>query len=135
MAAMTGCEPDIAVVIATRNRRDRLLATLERLVALPERPPLVIVDNASTDGTATAVASVAPQATLIVLPVNAAAAGRNAGVAATQAPYVAFCDDDTYWEAGSLARAASYLRRDRRIDVVAGHVVVDPDGAPIRPAT
>jgi GT2 family glycosyltransferase len=128
MAAMTGCEPDIAVVIATRNRRDRLVATLQRLSALPERPPVVVVDNASTDGTAAAVARVAPQAKVVVLPVNAAAAGRNAGVAATRAPYVAFCDDDTCWEPGSLGRAARYLRRDPRIDIVAGHVVVDPDG-------
>jgi hypothetical protein len=35
----------VTVVIATRDRRASLLATLERLAALPERPPVVVVDN------------------------------------------------------------------------------------------
>jgi hypothetical protein len=46
---------DVAVVIATRDRRERLLATLGRIGGLPERPPLVVVDNGSCDGTADAV--------------------------------------------------------------------------------
>jgi len=104
------------------------VATLERLLTLPERPSLVVVDNASTDDTPAAVARVAPHARVVVLPVNAAAAGRNAGVAETDAPFVAFCDDDTCWEPGALALAAGYLRNDPRIDLVTGRVVVDPDG-------
>jgi hypothetical protein len=32
------------VVIATRDRRERLLAGLSRLQALPERPPIIVVD-------------------------------------------------------------------------------------------
>jgi GT2 family glycosyltransferase len=45
------------VVVLTRNRRDRVLATLDRLTGLPERPKLVVVDDASHDGTAEAVAA------------------------------------------------------------------------------
>ena len=39
------------VVIATRNRGPELGRTLERLARLPERPPVVVVDNGSEDGT------------------------------------------------------------------------------------
>jgi hypothetical protein len=42
----------VAVVIATRNRGPELLGTLTRLLALSERPRIVVVDNGSTDGTA-----------------------------------------------------------------------------------
>jgi hypothetical protein len=40
----------VTVVIATRDRRDELLTTLGHLRALPERPPVIVVDNGSTDG-------------------------------------------------------------------------------------
>lgn len=42
----------ISVVVITHNRRDELQRTLERLAALPEQPRVVVVDNASSDGTA-----------------------------------------------------------------------------------
>src|SRR5512135_2103047 len=42
----------VTVVIATRNRAQELGHTLERLAGLPERPPVVVVDNSSRDGTA-----------------------------------------------------------------------------------
>ena len=47
--------PPIGVAVITRNRRDGLLHTLDQLAALPERPPVVVIDNASNDGTAAAV--------------------------------------------------------------------------------
>src|SRR5437763_13452319 len=43
------------IVLATRDRRRRVLATLTRLEELAERPRVVVVDNASTDGTASAI--------------------------------------------------------------------------------
>ena len=45
----------VPVVIVSRDRRERLLSTLARLAALPERPAVVVVDNGSRDGTADAV--------------------------------------------------------------------------------
>ncbi len=53
---MTGPRPGlrVTVVIITRNRRAELVRTLERMTSLPERPPVVVVDNASADGSAQA---------------------------------------------------------------------------------
>jgi GT2 family glycosyltransferase len=45
----------VAVVIATRSRRTQLLDRLARLERLPGPPPVVVVDNASDDGTRHAV--------------------------------------------------------------------------------
>src|SRR4051794_1969000 len=47
--------PVISVVIATRNRRESLLRSLGHLCALSEAPAIVVVDNGSTDDTASAV--------------------------------------------------------------------------------
>jgi len=38
----------VTVVIATMDRRDNVLTTLDRLAALPERPPVVLVLSVST---------------------------------------------------------------------------------------
>jgi len=46
----------ISVVLLTHNRVEQALATLATLLALPDRPPVVVVDNASTDGTADRIA-------------------------------------------------------------------------------
>src|SRR6478672_3267778 len=130
MAMTPGCDTDVAVVIATWNRRERLVETLQRLVTLPERPSIVVVDNDSTDGTAAAVTSFGDDVRLVRLNRNLAAAARNVGVEVAATPFVAFCDDDTWWEPGALPRAAAHLRADPRIDVVAGRVLLHPGGRP-----
>ena len=64
------------IVIATRNRRPVLLETLARLRALPERPRVVVVDNASQDGTAEAVRAAFPDCEVIEMASNLGAAAR-----------------------------------------------------------
>jgi GT2 family glycosyltransferase len=118
----------LAVVVITHNRRAELLHTLDRLAALPERPPVVVVDNGSGDGTAAAVRLHHPGVTLIELPDNRGALGRNVGVAAVDTPYVAFCDDDTWWEPGALERAAEVLDLHPQIAVLTARIVVQPAG-------
>ncbi|MGN6187417.1 MAG: glycosyltransferase family 2 protein [Conexibacter sp.] len=116
----------IAVAIATRNRRERLLETLDRLRALPERPPLLVVDNASSDGTADAVRARYPEVVVLALQENRGAAARNAAVEAVAAPFVAFCDDDAWWEPGALTRAAALLAAHPRLGLLAARVLVGP---------
>ena len=121
----------VGVVVITRDRRDELVRTLARLTALPERPAVVVVDNASSDGTAAAVRAVARRARqvgLIQLHANRGATARNVGVAAIGRPYVAFCDDDTWWDPGALRQAADVLDAHSDVAVVTGHIVVEPGG-------
>ena len=47
-------DPRMTVVLITRNRRGELLRTLDRMTSLPERPPIIVVDNASSDRSAEA---------------------------------------------------------------------------------
>ena len=116
------------VVVITHDRRDELDRTLRRLRALPEAPHVVVVDNGSTDGTADAVRRDHPWAELIASPTNLGAVGRNVGVARLATPYVAFCDDDTWWEPGSIARAADVLDAHPGVAVLTARIVVEPGG-------
>lgn len=118
----------IGVVVITRDRREELLRTLRYLEELPEDPPIVVVDNASTDGTSEAVAARHPEVGLIRSEANLGAVGRNVGVEALPTPYVAFCDDDTWWEPGSLARAARLLDDHPDLGAVTARLLVEPAG-------
>src|SRR3954467_15611794 len=116
----------IGVVIITYQRRDEALRAVERLTGPPEQPPIVLVDNGSTDGTAEAVREGFPQVEVLALDWNAGAVGRNLGVARLRTPYVAFCDDDTWWEPGSLAAAADALDAHPGLGVVNARIIVEP---------
>ena len=63
-------EPRISVVVLSRDRGDELLRTLERLSSLPERPPIVVVDNGSRDASPARVAERFPGVKLISLAGN-----------------------------------------------------------------
>jgi GT2 family glycosyltransferase len=116
----------ITVVVVTRNRRPQLSQTLLRLRNLPERPPVVVVDNGSGDGTADEVRR--SGAVLIRCERNLGAAGRTLGVRAARTPYVAFCDDDSWWAPGSLPRAVERFAGAHRLGLLAARVVVEPGG-------
>ncbi|TQS45935.1 glycosyltransferase family 2 protein [Cryptosporangium phraense] len=119
----------VTVAVITHNRRDELLHTLDRLAALPERPPVIVVDNASTDGTAAAVASSFPDVRLLEPGRNLGATGRNLAAREAATPYLAFCDDDTWWEPSSLARAADLLDAHPLVAAVTARILVHADGA------
>ncbi|MBQ0985632.1 glycosyltransferase [Streptomyces sp. F63] len=124
-----GADGRTTVVVITRNRREELLRTLGRLAALPEEPPVVVVDNGSTDGTAEAVARLHPWARLLRPGRNLGAVGRNLAVREVGTPYVAFCDDDSWWAPGSLAAAADLLDAHPGVAGVTGRIVVEPAGS------
>lgn len=116
----------LSLVILTHNRREEVLHAVAHALSLPERIPVIVVDNGSRDGTAAAVARRFPQAQVVPLERNLGAAARNLGAAVATTEYVAFADDDTLWAPGSLARAAELLDRWPRIAVLSARVLVGP---------
>jgi GT2 family glycosyltransferase len=85
----------------------------------------VVVDNGSSDGSADAVRALHPRVTVLEPGHDVGAAARSLGVLRTRTPYVAFSDDDSWWEPGALARAADHLDRCPLLAVVAARVVLD----------
>jgi hypothetical protein len=75
----------VGAAILTYNRVDEALLTVERMLALPERPSIVLVDNGSTDGTREALSRRHPNIRVLTMTGNLGAAARNAGVAALAA--------------------------------------------------
>ncbi|MFJ6087839.1 glycosyltransferase family 2 protein [Streptomyces sp. NPDC092369] len=119
-------DPRTTVVVITHNRRPELLRTLGLLAELPERPPVIVVDNASADGTAEAVTRHHPRVRLLCPGRNLGAVGRNLAVREVRTPYVAFCDDDSWWAPGSLSGAADLLDRYPELATVTTRILVEP---------
>ena len=118
--------PRVTVVVATRNRRRSLLRTLERVATVSGRPPVIVVDNGSTDGSPDAVRHAFPDVKMIRACRNFGAPARTLGAAAASTPYVAFSDDDSWWGAGSLDRAADAMDAHTRLGLVAARIHVGP---------
>jgi GT2 family glycosyltransferase len=121
-------DPRVTVVVITHNRRAELARTLCYLADLPEKPVVIVVDNGSNDGSAAYVRLWHPGVLLIAARRNLGAVGRNLALRHVMSPYVAFCDDDTWWEPGSLARAADALDAHPDIAAVTARIVVEPSG-------
>lgn len=122
--------PDLTVIIVSFNTRDLLCDCLRSLrrVALEVAIERIVIDNASADGSADAVAAQFPEVTLIHSPVNRGfAAAMNLGLHAAKAPLVLALNPDTIVVPGTLTRMRHFL--DQHPDaVVAGAGLTNPDG-------
>ncbi|MBN1446971.1 MAG: glycosyltransferase family 2 protein [Bacteroidetes bacterium] len=102
--------PLVSVVILSWNRIDDLRHTLQTLRedSYP-RLEVIVVDNASTDGTPAMVRSDFPEVRLIELESNIGIAGWNTGFEIAQGDYVLVLDDDSYPEAAAIVGGVEYL--------------------------
>lgn len=117
----------ISVVMITRNRGAQIRVALEHLLDLPERPPLIVVDNGSSDRTVDVARSLGSQVEVLALDQNWGCAGRNVGIMKITTPYVAFSDDDSWWQPGSLSRAADLFDAHPSLGLLAARILVGPE--------
>ena len=99
--------PRVAAVVVTYNRRDLLLESLAAVLGQTRAPDkVIVVDNASEDGTAAAVRGQFPSVHLAELRRNSGGAGGFAGgmalALADGADFIWVMDDDTVPEPGAL---------------------------------
>ena len=108
----------LAILIATRNREPhlrRLLASIFAMTGVAEvAPPVVIVDNGSTDGTtacAAAAASEHPTVRHVPVPTGGKSHALNVAIRTTPAERYAFVDDDVELDRQWLVAVEAYFAR------------------------
>lgn len=102
--------PNVAVVMPVFNGgeylRDAIVSVLRERSADLE---VVVVDDGSTDGSGEVAASFGTEVKVLRQNRRGVAAARNAGVRASDSPYVAFLDADDIWCDGKLRAQYAYL--------------------------
>ncbi|HEX6865354.1 MAG TPA: glycosyltransferase family 2 protein, partial [Thermoanaerobaculia bacterium] len=116
--------PEIAVVLVSHNDRELLL---DALVSVRGAHEIVVVDNASTDGTAEAVRRAFPEVAVLESPNDGYGAAANRGIAACSAPFVLLLNSDVVVRPGALRALAGYLDSHPRAGL-AGPRLENPDG-------
>jgi len=122
--ATGGTAKSITVVILSHNRCADLRETLARYRNAPDWLEIIVVDNASTDGSADMVRSEFPRVRLIANVENRGTGGRNQGIAAAQAPVVVTLDDDSGIAAGLLPDIAGYFSAHAQVAAVGLRVLL-----------
>jgi GT2 family glycosyltransferase len=107
--------PRLSLVVVTFNCRDDAIRTLSALAEqLGSKDELIVVDNASSDGTADAIARSVERAAVVRNPVNAGfAAAANAGAAGASGDLIVFLNPDAEPAPGFVEAIAAPLREQR----------------------
>lgn len=119
--------PELSIIIVSFNTRADLERCLESLAAAPPGVPyeVIVIDNASHDGSADAVRQRWPAVRLLELPRNLGfAAANNAGIKVTSGALVLLLNSDTIVPAGAIDALIERLRTHPEA-AVAGPRLVD----------
>src|SRR5579862_275842 len=104
-------KPLCTIVVVSYNCREPLQACLRKLIAENNPPPIVVVDNASNDGTADLVANEFPAVWLIKNTKNLGfAAGCNQGIRACTTDFILLLNPDTLLARPALVRLLETMR-------------------------
>ena len=123
-----GQRPKLTVVIVNYNTRDLVLACLRSLSLSSEDPQIIVVDNASDDGSAEAVRSEFPHVELLAMPENRwYCGGNNLGLVRAEGKYVMLLNPDTEIEADSLTYMVDFMEWNPEYDGCTGQLHF-PDG-------
>jgi GT2 family glycosyltransferase len=105
----------VSFVMPTYNRREVVLRTLSRVLDCGMRPgefEVLVVDNASTDGTAAAIRDRFPGVVVLDQATNKGPCAKNEGLAIATGEFVVFLDDDSFPQRGSMPRMIAHFESD-----------------------
>jgi GT2 family glycosyltransferase len=126
--------PDFSIIVVSWNTRDFLHTCLRSIIedlqqaSSPITAEIIVVDNASDDGSAAMVRDRFPQVRLIQNPGNAGfAAANNQAIAEAHGRILFLLNPDAYLRSGALVGLAHYMEQNPAAAVV-GPQVLNPDG-------
>jgi len=115
--------PLVSIIIPVFNGERFLREAVESVLAQKYSPvEIIIVDDGSTDGTATVARSFPETVRYLHQTNHGPAAARNRGIEQAQGNLIAFADADDLWPSHKLELQLPYLIRDSKIDIVLGRI-------------
>jgi glycosyltransferase involved in cell wall biosynthesis len=113
----------VSVVMPVFDGARHLADAIESVLAQTYRPvELIVVDDGSTDDSATIARRYAPSVQLLVQAHEGCGSARNRGATAANGAYLAFCDADDRFPSDRLERQLVPLSSDPRLDGAFGEI-------------
>jgi GT2 family glycosyltransferase len=94
---------------------------------------LVVVDDGSTDGTATELARLGSRLRILSTPRKGVSAARNSGVNSSAGQYIAFLDSDDLWQSGKLSRQIGFMDKYADVQICQTEEIWIRNGARVNP--
>ncbi|TAN70443.1 MAG: glycosyltransferase family 2 protein [Methylobacter sp.] len=117
----------ISAIIVNYNAGELLLECIKSLLNCPVKIEIIVVDNASSDGSLDALDDFT-EATIIRNHVNIGfSAGCNKGLKLASADYLLFLNPDCSFDSGAVKQMLSCLQAHEQVGMVGG-LLVNPDG-------
>jgi len=105
--------PSIAAVIPTYNAEKTVETAILSALSQSEPPEeVIVVDDGSTDGTATVVEKLGDRVRLIHQKNQGSAVARQTGTVASTADYIAYLDSDDWWPENKIARCREIIAKE-----------------------
>jgi glycosyltransferase involved in cell wall biosynthesis len=125
---------DISVVIPTFNRRQyisrAIRSVLNQSYSVHE---IIVVDDGSTDGTATRIAKKFPDVRIITQRNQGVSSARNAGIRAAKGNWIAFLDSDDEWDKDKLAAQVDAVEQSPQYEICHTDEIWIRDGKRVNP--
>ncbi len=124
-------KPLVSFVIATYNRGQTLVDCLRHTLScgLPEGQfEIIVVDNASTDGTASLLTTQLPRVTLLTSHRNLGSVAKNLGLARATGEFFVLLDDDAYPLPGAVMQMVRHFQDDPTLGAATFDITL-PDGS------
>lgn len=123
--ATPGATPVLSILVISYNTRAMTLDCLRSVVAETRTPyELIVLDNASADGSAEAVAAEFPEARLIASPENLGfAEGNNVAARVARGEYLLLLNPDTVVLRGALDKLLAFARAEPRAGIWGGRTL------------
>lgn len=116
-------DPLVSVIIPVFNGERYLREAVQSVLDQKYSPvEIIVVDDGSTDGTATVARCFSETVRYLHQTNQGPAAARNRGIEHAQGDLLAFADADDLWPPAKLDLQLPYLIRDPKIDIVLGRI-------------
>lgn len=120
----------VSIIVPCYNAERTLAETLDSALAQDGVAlEIVVIDDGSTDGSLSIARKYEPRVRVIAGPNRGASAARNAGIAATSAPWIVFLDADDWLERGTLAKRLDVAKAAQADVVITDWLDIIDDGS------
>lgn len=115
----------VSVIIVNFNTCDLLRSCLQNLLDQNEATQIIVVDNASEDGSAEMVRTEFPSVELIALTTNLGLTGAsNRGLAEATGEFILYLGSDAFPQAGVIQEMAAYLAQNPDVGIATAKLVL-----------